>query len=113
MPWYLLFFVVWRPLGLQKMVWGANVRHKFYFDTADHVGCFLFLTLFAVKTFEHTAEDEIYVPFREKADYRFGVPVSVTLKATARSVLPLKRAGGCRGGILFIPLPAKLFGISR
>ena len=57
------------------------MRHKFYFLIQQITWvAFLLLTLFAVKSFGRALPDEIYVPFGEKADYRFGVPVSVTLK---------------------------------
>lgn len=91
------------------------MRHKFYFLIQQITWVvFLFLTLFAVKTFERALPDEIYVPFGEKADYRFGVPVSVTLKDDSEEVfyrlngrrMPWRRP-------LFIPLPASCSAFSR
>jgi len=95
---------------------GADMRHKFYFLIQQITWIvFLLLALFAVKTFERALPDEIYVPFGEKADYRFGVPVKRDVKGRQRgSVLPLKRAGGCRGGgPFFIPLPVSCSAFSR
>ena len=75
-------------------------------------GVFLFLTLFAVKTFERALPDEIYVPFGEKADYRFGVPVSVTLKDDSEEVF--YRLNGQEDAMAeapFYTVTCKLFGI--
>lgn len=92
---------------------GADMRHKFYFLIQQITWVvFLFLTLFAVKTFERALPDEIYVPFGEKADYQFWRSGERDVKGRQRgSVLPLKRAGGCRGGDPFYTVTCKLFGI--
>ena len=55
---------------------------------------------------------EIYVPFGEKADYQFGVPVSVTLKDDSEEVFyRLNGQEGCRGGDPLYTVTCKLFGI--
>ena len=89
------------------------MRHKFYFLIQQITWVvFLFLTLFAVKTFERALPDEIYVPFGEKADYRFGVPVSVTLKDDSEEVF--YRLNGQEDAVAeapFYTVTCKLFGI--
>ena len=92
---------------------GADMRHKFYFLIQQITWVvFLFLTLFAVKTFERALPDEIYVPFGEKADYQFGVPVSVTLKDDSEEVF--YRLNGQEDAVAetpFYTVTCKLFGI--
>lgn len=92
---------------------GADMRHKFYFLIQQITWVvFLFLTLFAVKTFERALPDEIYVPFGEKADYQFGVPVSVTLKDDSEEVF--YRLNGQEDAVAetpFYTVICKLFGI--
>ena len=89
------------------------MRHKFYFLIQQITWVvFLLLTLFAVKTFERALPDEIYVPFGEKADYRFGVPVSVTLKDDSEEVF--YRLNGQEDAVAeapFYTVTCKLFGI--
>lgn len=50
------------------------------------MGCFFVFDAVCRKDVERALPDEIYVPFGEKADYRFGVPVSVTLKDDSEEV---------------------------
>ena len=89
------------------------MRHKFYFLIQQITWvAFLLLTLFAVKSFGRALPDEIYVPFGEKADYRFGVPVSVTLKDDSEEVF--YRLNGQEDAVAeapFYTVTCKLFGI--
>ena len=70
------------------------------------------MTLFAVKSFGRALPDEIYVPFGEKADYRFGVPVSVTLKDDSEEVFyRMNGQSDTAAEAPFYTVTCKLFGI--
>ena len=92
---------------------GADMRHKFYFLIQQITWvAFLLLTLFAVKSFGRALPDEIYVPFGEKADYRFGVPVSVTLKDDSEEVFyRMNGQSDTAAEAPFYTVTCKLFGI--
>ena len=89
------------------------MRHKFYFLIQQITWvAFLLLTLFAVKSFGRALPDEIYVPFGEKADYRFGVPVSVTLKDDSEEVFyRMNGQSDTAAEAPFYTVTCKLFGI--
>ena len=89
------------------------MRYKFYFLIQQITWvAFLLLTLFAVKSFGRALPDEIYVPFGEKADYRFGVPVSVTLKDDSEEVFyRMNGQSDTAAEAPFCTVTCKLFGI--